>query len=102
MPVNKSYHHGDLRVALLRASLDLMREQGDHRLTLREVARRVGVSHAAPFRHFRDKNALLAAIAEEGFLRLTACLNTAVLKDCEPWEPFLRLRNAVVPLCQDR
>jgi hypothetical protein len=72
VPVRESYHHGDLRAALLRAALDLMREQGDHEFTLREVARRVGVSHAAPVRHFRDKDALLAAIAEEGFIRFTA------------------------------
>ena len=93
VPVNKSYHHGDLRAALLRASLDLMREQGDHEFTLREVARRVGVSHAAPFRHFCDKDALLAAIAEEGLIRLTACLNAAAAKD---WESSRRLRNAFV------
>ncbi|SPF35806.1 Family transcriptional regulator [Candidatus Sulfopaludibacter sp. SbA4] len=93
MPVNKSYHHGDLRAALLRASLDLMRQHGLHEFTLREVARRVGVSHAAPFRHFRDKDELLAAIAEEGFIRLTECLSAAVGKD---WEPSRRLRNAAV------
>jgi len=93
VPVSKSYHHRDLRAALLRASLDLMRQQESHQFTLREVARRVGVSHAAPFRHFRDKSQLLAAIAEEGFIRLASCLEAAARKDSEP---FRRLRNAVV------
>jgi AcrR family transcriptional regulator len=92
VPVSKSYHHGDLRAALLRSSLDLMR-QGPHEFTFRELARRAGVSHAAPYRHFRNKDEFLAAIAEEGFIRLTACLNAAATKD---WEPFRRLKNAVV------
>ena len=63
----KAYHHGDLRRALIDASLELIQEKGAQGLTLREAARRVGVSHAAPYRHFADKEALLAAVAEEGF-----------------------------------
>lgn len=63
----KPYHHGDLRRALIDASLELIQEKGAIGLTLREAARRVGVSHAAPYRHFADKEALLAAVAEEGF-----------------------------------
>jgi AcrR family transcriptional regulator len=66
------YHHGDLRRALLDAALDLL-ENGDD-VGLREVARRAGVSHTAPYRHFADKEALLAAVAEEGFLALTKAL----------------------------
>ena len=61
------YHHGDLRRALIEASLALISEEGFSALTLREVARRAGVTHAAPYRHFLDKEALLAAVAEEGF-----------------------------------
>lgn len=63
----KTYHHGDLRAALLKAGLELIREVGAEAFTLREVARRSGVSHTAPYRHFRDKEDLTAAIAEEGF-----------------------------------
>jgi len=63
----KSYHHGDLRAALIEAALELIREVGAEGLTLREVARRSHVSHTAPYRHFRDKEDLTAAIAEEGF-----------------------------------
>lgn len=59
------YHHGDLRNALIAAGLSILTEEGAAALSLREVARRAGVSHAAPYRHFADKDALLAAIAEE-------------------------------------
>jgi AcrR family transcriptional regulator len=61
------YHHGDLRRALIDASLALISEEGFGALTLREVARRAGVTHAAPYRHFADKEALLAEVAAEGF-----------------------------------
>jgi AcrR family transcriptional regulator len=63
----KSYHHGDLKEALLRASLELVDEKGPHGFTLAEVCRKAGVSVAAPYRHYRDKEALLAAIATAGF-----------------------------------
>ena len=73
----RSYHHGNLKQALLRASLDLIRQAGPQAFTLREVARRAGVSHNAPYRHFRDKEELLAALAAEGFDRLTAAMTQA-------------------------
>ena len=63
----KSYHHGDLKEALLQASLELVNEKGPHGFTLAEVCRKAGVSVAAPYRHYRDKEALLAAIATSGF-----------------------------------
>ena len=66
----KPYHHGDLRNALIQAGLELLSEGGAAALDLRKVARRAGVSHAAPYRHFPDKQALIAAINEEGFHRL--------------------------------
>jgi AcrR family transcriptional regulator len=66
------YHHGDLRRALLDAALEVLSAEGASALTLREVARRAGVTHAAPYRHFADKQTLLAAVAEEGFRMLTA------------------------------
>jgi AcrR family transcriptional regulator len=65
-----SYHHGDLHRALIEVALRLIAEEGASGFTLREVARRAGVSHAAPYRHFADKMALLAAVAEEGFRAL--------------------------------
>jgi AcrR family transcriptional regulator len=66
----RQYHHGDLRRALVDAAAALADEKGVAALSLREAARAAGVSHAAPYHHFKDKTALLAAVAEEGFLRL--------------------------------
>ncbi|MCA9714716.1 MAG: TetR/AcrR family transcriptional regulator [Myxococcales bacterium] len=63
----RSYHHGDLRAAILAGAVEVIAERGLHGLSLRECARRAGVSHAAPYRHFADKDALLRAIARQGF-----------------------------------
>ena len=72
MAKKSSYHHGDLRAVLLRAALEVLAERGVGGLSLRECARRAGVSHAAPYRHFSDKEALLRAIARQGFEWLTS------------------------------
>jgi AcrR family transcriptional regulator len=66
------YHHGDLRRALVAAARALLEEAGPEALSLRDVARRVGVSHNAPYRHFPTRQALLAAVAAEGFAALSA------------------------------
>ena len=76
MAVEK-YHHGDLRTALLEQTLQLIREVGAEGFTLREVSRRAGVSHTAAYRHFRDKEDITAAIAQEGFDLLAAEMNRA-------------------------
>jgi AcrR family transcriptional regulator len=65
-----TYHHGSLRETLITAALTLLAAQGAAGLSLREVASAAGVSHAAPYRHFRDKTALLEAIAAAGYARL--------------------------------
>ena len=70
-----NYHHGDLRRALLQAARETIREKGASGLTLRAVARAAKVSHAAPYHHFPDKDALLAAVAEEGFEQLRASVS---------------------------
>jgi AcrR family transcriptional regulator len=70
----RRYHHGNLRAALVEAALRLVQRQGVDALTLRGAARLAGVSAAAPYRHFADKRALLAAVAEEGFRLLAAAL----------------------------
>jgi AcrR family transcriptional regulator len=70
----KSYHHGNLRESLLRAAISLIAEVGPTSFTLREVARRAGVSHNAPYRHFRSKDDLMAAVAAEGYRELTAAM----------------------------
>lgn len=72
----KTYHHGDLRQALLEEGLTLINEKGPDKLSLRELARRIGVSAMAPYRHYPDKNSLLAAISAYGFLQLTTQLET--------------------------
>ena len=66
----REYHHGDLRAALLREAGKLLEKEGLGALTLRALTRRAGVSHAAPYRHFADREALLAALAAEGFRML--------------------------------
>jgi AcrR family transcriptional regulator len=72
-PAN-TYQHGNLREALVQAGLKLLSEGGVEGLSLRAAAQLAGVSHAAPYRHFKDKDALVAAIAEQGFRLLTASM----------------------------
>jgi AcrR family transcriptional regulator len=74
----RPYHHGNLRTALLVEAERTVRERGVQGLSLRELARAVGVSHGAPRRHFPDRQALLDALAEAGFARLGAELRNAV------------------------
>lgn len=62
----QSYHHGDLASALVQAAREILETEGLSKLSLRAAARRAGVSQAAPYHHFRDKTALLAAVAAEG------------------------------------
>src|SRR3954454_19750981 len=63
----RGYHHGNLREALIRAALDLIAEKGPGGFTFADAARWAGVSSAAPYRHFRDRDALLADVARRGF-----------------------------------
>src|SRR3954465_15112768 len=74
-----SYHHGDLRRALLTAVDEAITENGVATLSMRDVARRAGVSHAAPTHHFGDKAGLLTAFATEGFDLLAKALATSRL-----------------------
>ncbi|WP_019066657.1 TetR/AcrR family transcriptional regulator [Streptomyces hokutonensis] len=81
-PTKSPYHHGDLRRAVLTAALDVIAADGPSGLSLRDLARRAGVSHAAPAHHFKDRTGLLTAIAAEGFGLLAATIAEAVdLKD---------------------
>jgi len=73
----RAYHHGDLKNALIAAGADLLSKQGVAGLSLRKVAQHAGVSHAAPYAHFADKQALIAAISTEGYRRLYAALSEA-------------------------
>jgi AcrR family transcriptional regulator len=75
---SKPYHHGHLREVLLQAAIQLIAEVGPAAFTLREVARRAGVSHNAPYRHFPDGEYLLAAVAAQGFGELNEAMLSAV------------------------
>ncbi|MFD5266596.1 TetR/AcrR family transcriptional regulator [Streptomyces sp. NPDC058335] len=77
MPESRPYHHGDLRAALLESAERTLREKGVGSLSLRELARETGVSHAAPGRHFKDKQALLDALALAGYDRMAKALDAA-------------------------
>jgi len=71
-----AYHHGNLREALIQAARELIKEKGPGGITFADAARSAGVSPAAPYRHFRDREALLADVAREGFARFEAMLST--------------------------
>jgi AcrR family transcriptional regulator len=73
----RSYHHGNLREALVDAALDLIAEKGPAGFTFAEAARQAGVSPAAPYRHFRDRDALMADVAKRGFERFAKELAAA-------------------------
>jgi AcrR family transcriptional regulator len=84
--VNKaeSYHHGNLRQVLLETARELTNELGIDGFTLRELARRAGVSHAAPYNHFNDKAALIQALSIEAFTELANALRLAAAKQKKP------------------
>jgi AcrR family transcriptional regulator len=96
----KSYHHGDLPAALVDVAKELIAERGLDGFTLREVARRVGVTHVAAYRHYADRRALLAAVAVHGFRRLRRRLEAARKRTPAALEPRLRaLLAAYVQFC---
>jgi AcrR family transcriptional regulator len=90
----RPYHHGNLRTALLEQAERTVRERGVADVSLRQLAREVGVSHGAPRRHFPDRQALLDALAEAGFGRLGAELRNAVDAAGEDFEERLRATAA--------
>ena len=85
----KSYHHGDLRVALLAAAEDELTDKGMERFSLRSVAKRAGVSHAAPAHHFGDVKGLLTALAASGYDRFLATQKTRQ-KSADPREQLIQ------------
>lgn len=76
----RAYHHGNLRQALIDMAVRVAEEHGHEELSLREVARRIGVSSGAPFRHFPNRASLMAAIAEEATMRLRLCVERDLRK----------------------
>ena len=75
---DRPYHHGDLRRALIDTALAMLAADQNWAFTLREVARRTGVSHAAPYKHFRDREMLLRELASIGFVRLGETMTEAM------------------------
>jgi AcrR family transcriptional regulator len=97
---SSSYHHGDLAAALIDATKELITERGLDGFTLREVARRVGVTHVAVYRHYADRRALLAAVAVHGFRELRRRLESARKRTPTKLEPRLRaLLAAYLQFC---
>ena len=86
------YHHGDLHNALLQAAEALLEEKGVGGVSLREVAKAAGVSHTAPYRHFKDKNALLAGLGTLGYKRLAIAMEQCVAN--QPDAPLVQLTQA--------
>jgi len=97
----RSYHHRDLRRALIRSALEILSEAGVAGLSLRGAARRAKVSAMAPYRHFADKEALLAAVAEYGFRQLTARFTAAAAVAPDPRAALSALGVAYVVFARD-
>jgi AcrR family transcriptional regulator len=97
-----AYHHGNLRSALLAQAETALREVGVDGLSLRQVARDIGVSHGAPARHFRDKQALLDALALEGFEAMNAHLADAAGSDGSFRDRFERTARVYVSFATER
>ncbi|MCA9675193.1 MAG: TetR/AcrR family transcriptional regulator, partial [Myxococcales bacterium] len=93
-----TYHHGDLRRALVDAAVVIIADRGAEAFTLREAARRLGVNHRAAYRHFADKSSLLAAVAEQGFAALIAGTRAeiAAAGASDPEERLLAMARAYV------
>lgn len=85
----KPYHHGDLKIALIEAGIDILTREGLGALSLRRVARKAGVSHAAPYAHFADKQALIAAIAADGHRKIHERI--AAILERYPGDPLRQL-----------
>ena len=82
---SKPYHHGNVRGALIEAAVAALQVEGVQGLSLRKLAAQIGVSHNAPYMHFPDKEALLAAVAEDGFTRLAENIQAALDQSSSAW-----------------
>jgi AcrR family transcriptional regulator len=95
------YHHGNLKEALIAAARHLIAEHGPLGFTLNEASRSAGVSASAPYRHFRDRNALIEATAEEGFKLFRQRLEAAVAGASEPYDALARMGAAYYAFAMD-
>ena len=97
-----AYHHGDLQNAIIGQAVTLARAGGTGAITVREVARRVGVSHAAAYRHFPSRTGLLASVATEAMDDLASTLQSAVARGGRPLNQMKRLANSYVVWAWDQ
>jgi AcrR family transcriptional regulator len=98
----RAYHHGDLRTALVVATLELVAENGVQGFSVAEAARRTGVSISAPYRHFADRDALLAAAAVRGHEELLARFRAAIAAQATPAEQAAAISAAYVRFAAER
>jgi len=96
MSTSRAYHHGDLRATLLETTRALIAEVGVEGLSLREVSRLAGVSHAAAYNHFRDKASLVRAVVDAAFVRFAKELARARSSTSDPFEALQRIGVAYV------
>ncbi|MEW1721010.1 TetR/AcrR family transcriptional regulator [Streptomyces sp. NPDC093109] len=102
-PQRARYHHGDLRAAVIEASFELLAESGPADFSVARVARRLGVSTAAPYRHFPDRDHLMAAVATQAATELTEHLRQAADRaGTDPAERFAAMAGAYVRYVGDR
>ena len=93
-PDERPYHHGDLRRAIVKAALEILQETQSLEFSLRELARRAGVSHNAPYKHFADKRELLSAISAAGFEMLTKRMARAIAGRGNARDQFCSTRDS--------
>ncbi len=98
----KEYHHGDLRRAVLDAAFAEVAQRGLRDLTLREIARKIGVTHAAPYHHFKDREALLDAMAEEAFAELDRAMIASKVGVSGPGEQLRATGRAYIDFARAR
>lgn len=93
-PGKRGYHHGNLRAALISATRELLAARGPQGFTLADAARKAGVSAAAPYRHFEDRDALMQAVAHEGFVLFGKQIFAATEGHCDPREALAAMGRA--------
>src|SRR3954469_13610167 len=90
------YHHGDLPRVIVKAALEILSETQSHEFSLRELARRAGVSHNAPYKHFADKRELLAGVSAVGFEALTKRMGVEAAKASQPRAQLFAVLRAYI------